>query len=704
VVFVPRTDPVKVMRLRLRNLGRQARRLTATGYVEWVLGVTRTQTQYFVVTERDTRTGAMLARNRYNTDFGQRVAFAHLVNTSAPPVSRPGARRGEPPRSPVSVTGDRAEFIGRNQSLGRPAGLERASLSGLVGAGLDPCAALQTRLALGPGETAEVIFLIGEGHDVDQVAGLLDRYSDAERVQQALDAVTAFWDDLLGAVEVHTPEPAFDLLVNRWLLYQALACRIWGRTAFYQSGGAYGFRDQLQDVLALLHVQPAVARQHLLRAAARQFVEGDVQHWWHPTTGQGVRTRISDDFLWLPYATHIYVSVTGDSAVLDELVPYLKANPLAPDQQEAFVNAVPTSQTGSLYEHCLRALDHGLAFGPHGLPLMGSGDWNDGMNRVGPGGRGESIWLGWFLLTNLNAFAGLAEQRGESAAAERYRAGIGPLQQALEEHGWDGEWYRRAYFDDGTPLGSVQNAECEIDSVAQSWAVISGAAPDDHARQALASAQKRLVREQDGLVLLLAPPFDRSEPGPGYIQGYVPGTRENGGQYTHAALWLVLAHVLRGDGDRAAALFRLINPIHHTGTPDDVARYKVEPYVVAADVYAHPMHVGRGGWTWYTGSAAWMYRIALEEILGLKRRGSTLTVDPCLPHDWPEFRLTYSYCSARYEIHVENSSGQDRGPGRVELDGHVQSSPEIQLVDDHQVHGVRVVLGQTQMPASNIKG
>jgi len=381
-------------------------------------------------------------------------------------------------------------------------------------------------------------------------------------------------------------------------------------------------------------------------------------------------------------------------------VPYLKGSVLAPDQLEVLVNGTASSQSGSLYEHCQRALDHGLTVGSHGLPLMGTGDWNDGMNRVGSGGKGESVWLGWFLLANLKGFSSLAEQRGDVAAAGRWRAAMGPLQQALEEHGWDGAWYRRGYFDDGTPLGSAQNQECQIDSIAQSWAVISGMAPEDHARQALASAWQRLVREEDGLVALLAPPFDHSQPSPGYIQGYIPGTRENGGQYTHAALWLILAHVLHGQGDQAAQLFRSINPINHARTPDEVSRYKVEPYVVAADVYSHPLHVGRGGWTWYTGSAGWMYRIALEGILGIKRQGATLSIVPCLPSDWHECRLTYPFGRARYEVHIENPAGKASGPARVDLDGQPQPGPQISLVDDGRLHRVHVVLAQGARPSS----
>jgi cyclic beta-1,2-glucan synthetase len=550
---------------------------------------------------------------------------------------------------------------------------------------------MQTTLTLNPRETVEVTFLLGQAADATQAGALVARYSDPAQVEGALIALNAFWDELLGAVQVRTPDPALDLMLNRWLLLQATVCRIWGRTAFYQSGGAYGFRDQLQDVLALVHTRPDLARAHILRAAARQFVEGDVQHWWHPTTGQGVRTRFSDDFLWLPYAVASYVSVTGDAAVLDERLPYLSAPPLGADEQEAFILAETSAEAGSLYEHCTRALDHGLRFGSHGLPLMGIGDWNDGMNRVGEKGRGESVWLGWFLLDNLQTMAALARERGDAAAAERYEQARAPLTQALHDHGWDGAWYRRAYFDDGTPLGSTQNEECQIDSIAQSWAVISGGAPPDRARQALASADERLVVPEARLSRLLAPPFNKSEPDPGYIQGYIPGTRENGGQYTHAALWLVLAHAMQGNAERAAELYAMANPINHALTAEDAARYKEEPYVVAADIYAHPEHLGRGGWTWYTGSAAWMYRVGLEGLLGLRRNGASLSFAPCLPKDWPGFELTYRFGKTRYEVKVENAAG-----GKVisiQLDGHKLDGVTLPLVDDGRTHSVQVKLG-----------
>ena len=673
--LVPADDPIKVSQLVIENRSSRRRRISVTAYVEWVLGVSRSASASHVITERDPQSGALLARNPWNTEFAGRVAFLDLGGAQS------------------AWTCDRTEFLGRNGGVERPLALSPDhELSGRVGAGIDPCGALQTTLELRPGARATVVCLLGEGASAEEAAALVAAYRKANP-DALLQEITTRWDDVLGTVQVETPDRPMDLLLNRWLLYQTLGCRVYARAAFYQAGGAFGFRDQLQDVMALVVSKPALAREHLLRASSRQFVEGDVQHWWHPPSGRGTRTRISDDLLWLPYAAAHYLEVTHDEALLDESVPFLEGPLLAPDQDESYFEPAVAEESATFFEHCARALDRSLAVGSHGLPLMGTGDWNDGMNRVGREGKGESVWLGWFLHATLSKFAGIALRRGEPKRAEVWRLHAIALARALESAGWDGDWYRRAYFDDGTPLGSVSNQECRIDSIAQSWAVISGAGDRGRAVRAMAAVEEYLVHRGDGLILLFTPPFDQSPYQPGYIKGYLPGVRENGGQYSHAAVWCVIAFAALGDGDKAGELFAILNPINHTSTRAGVHRYKVEPYVAAADVYAGAPHVGRGGWTWYTGSAGWMYRAGLESILGFCFRAGRLVLDPCIPRAWPGFQIRFRYHSARYEIRVENPKGVMRGVAHVELDGRPIGGAAITLSDDGATHQVRVVLG-----------
>ncbi len=677
VQFVPKDDPIKISRLTIENRSGTPRRLSVTGYVEWVLGTSRSRAAPFVVTSLDGATPAIFARNPWNEEFANRIAFADL-----------GGQQ-------TTWTADRTEFLGRNGHLEGPAGLARgAVLSKRVGAGLDPCAALQTTVELPPGRSTELRFLLGQGESEDHARDLVRRYRSAD-LDSALREVLVGWEDIAGALQVRTPDRSLDILLNRWLLYQSLSCRVRARSAFYQAGGAYGFRDQLQDVMALTVSAREITREHLISSSARQFPEGDVQHWWHPPSGRGVRTRISDDLLWLPYAALHYVEVTGDETVLDEMTPFLEGAPLEPDEDERYFQPKISAESASLFEHCARALDRSLMVGSHGLPLMGAGDWNDGMNRVGIEGKGESVWLAWFLHTTLWEFAKVAEKRGETGRAEKWRAHVVRLKAAVENSAWDGDWYKRAFFDDGTPLGSASNEECRIDSIAQSWGVISGAAEPRRAARAMAAVEEYLVRRGDGLVLLFTPPFDRTPLDPGYIKGYLPGVRENGGQYTHAALWALIAFAALGEGDKAGELFSILNPINHAATRAGVYRYKVEPYVAAADVYAEAPHVGRGGWTWYTGSAGWMYRAGVEWILGFRFRGAALHMDPCIPRSWPGFSVTFRYHSARYELVVSNPHGATRGVSKITLDGRELEDGVrfVPLADDGSTHSIEVVLG-----------
>ncbi len=675
--YVAPDDPVRISRLFIRNTSGVRRRITVTVYVDWSLGASREVSAPHVATKLDPATGAVLASSRWNPVYADRVAFADL-----------GGRQS-------AWTGDRREFIGRNGGLSSPFALrERAPLSGRLGAGLDPCCALQTTLDIAPQGAENVSFFLGDAENEAQASELVGTFRRTN-LDTVLDEVRRRWDDILGAVQVKTPDRSMDLMLNGWLLYQTIAARLWARAGFYQASGAYGFRDQLQDVMALTASRPAMARDQLMRAAARQFVEGDVQHWWLPDTGQGVRTRISDDRLWLPFVAAHYVDATGDAGVLDQRVPFIDGPVLEANEAERFFAPGAAEASANLYEHCARALEASLAVGAHGMPLIGGGDWNDGMNRVGRAGRGESVWLGWFLIANLRRFATFADARGDAERASRWRAHADALAAAVQDQAWDGDWYRRGWFDDGSPLGSAASEECRIDAIAQSWAVLSGAADPERAMRAMAAVDRELIQPQDALALLFAPPFDRAPQDPGYIKGYPPGVRENGGQYTHAALWSVMAFSLLGEADKASALFWILNPINHARSRSDAHRYRVEPYVVAADVYAAQGHVGRGGWTWYTGSAGWMQRAGVEGILGLRRCGDRLEVDPCIPRSWPGFEAQLRLGTARYEIIVSNPNHVSRGIAKAVFDGELLEGRPLRAPfrSDGEVHRLDVTLG-----------
>jgi cyclic beta-1,2-glucan synthetase len=668
-------DPVKIGIVRITNTGSMPKRITVTSYVEWVLGVSRDLTQQYVRTTFDKETHALFGQNFFDQDYAQKVAFLAMSGTIE------------------SYSGDRREFIGRNGTPARPVALSKTMLSESVGETIDPCGALQTSVTIEPGAAQDIVVLLGAQDSPELVRKLINRYNAPEAANAEADRATTVWRDRISTIHVETPDAEFDRMTNGWVLYQALSCRMWGRTALYQSSGAYGFRDQLQDSMSFVYTDPQVAREHIIRSAHRQFVEGDVQHWWHPQTGRGVRTRISDDLVWLPFVVDHYIAVTGDESILDEQVPYIMMRQLEPHEHEIYDLPQESPEQGSIYDHCIRALRRACTHGVHGFPLIGGGDWNDGYNRVGIEGKGESVWLAWFLMSTLAKMADRAKQRGDMAVHDQFVEWISGYESAIEAHAWDGDWYIRAFFDDGAPLGSKTSDEAKIDSIAQSWSVIANRGTSAHRERAMQSLEQHLVRNDARLIMLLTPPFDKTTHDPGYIKGYLPGVRENGAQYTHAALWAVLATALQGRGTRAFELFQMLNPLTHTRDRAAVERYKVEPYVVVADLYTADQHLGRGGWTWYTGSASWMYRVALEGILGFTKRHDTLTLHPSIPAQWEQFVVTYRYQTATYTITVLNPEHVEHGVKMVTLDGAPVADGIVHLVDDGGTHQVVVTLG-----------
>ena len=683
--FVPIAEPIKISRLTLRNLSATPRRLSVTAYTEWVLGTARGASGPFITTGIDAATGAMFARNPWSIAFSGRVAFADLAGLQS------------------DWTADRTEFLGRSGRPALPAALfSKAPLSKTTGTGFDPCTALQRTMTVGPGETVDVVAFLGQCGSAEEARDLIGRYRAAD-LDVVLSQVTDQWEALLGAVQVKTPARAMDILLNGWLLYQTMACRIWARSGFYQASGAYGFRDQLQDCMALSFAKPDETRAHLLRAAGRQFVEGDVQHWWLPQSGQGVRTRISDDRVWLAYAAATYIESSGDIAILDEIVPFLDGPALRHGEHDAFFQPMLADQSASLFEHCARGLDQCLDLtGVNGLPLIGTGDWNDGINRVGEGGKGESVWLGWLLIRAIELFAPFAADR-DSRRSERWSAHAARVREALERNAWDGAWYRRATFDDGAWLGSESSEECKIDAIAQSWAVLSGVADPARAATAMVSLQTHLINAEQGVARLFWPPFDQTPRDPGYIKGYPPGLRENGGQYSHAAMWAIHAFAKQGDGDKAVDLFGMLNPINHSRNLTEVDRYKVEPYVIAGDVYSVAPHTGRGGWTWYTGAAGWMYRAGIEAILGLRREGAFLVVAPCLPKAWPGFEATVRVGATQYAIYVTNPR-DGHGLSHCILDGIALAACDriVRVPLDGALHKLHITTGRAAYDSRHV--
>ncbi|MEO7530108.1 MAG: cyclic beta 1-2 glucan synthetase, partial [Sediminibacterium sp.] len=669
-VYVDMVSAIKFTVLKIRNQSGRPRNLSATGYIEWVLGDNRTKTAMHIHTEIDPDSGALFARNQYNTEFNNRVAFIDVDYLEK------------------TFTGDRTEFIGRNGNLKNPESLSRLNLSGKIGLALDPCAAIQVPFFVADGEEQEIIFRLGAGKDLNEASSIAKQFRGKQMATDALEKVKKYWEETTGALQVETPDAAINIITNGWLTYQTLSSRMWGRSGFYQSGGAFGFRDQLQDVLSLFHARPELAREQILLCASRQFKEGDVQHWWHPPVGRGVRTRISDDYLWLPFVTAYYIKHTGDIAVLDESIDFLEGRLLNPEEESYFDLPLESHTPAPLYDHCVRAINRALSFGEHGLPLIGTGDWNDGYNKVGQQGKGESVWLAFFLYEILNRFGETAGIHNDTTFAEICKKEAAKLKTNIDETAWDGEWYKRAWFDDGTPLGSKSNDDCKIDSIAQSWSVLSGGGNESLVNTAMESAYKNLVQKEAGVIKLLEPAFDKSDLNPGYIKGYVPGVRENGGQYTHAAVWMIMAFAKLGANERVWELLNMINPINHSKTAEKIAIYKVEPYVLAADVYSREPHAGRGGWTWYTGSAGWLYRLITESFLGFQQEGNKLIFSPCVPEEWESFKVHYRYKNTVYHIEVMQILAGEKM--MVTIDGVEKDENMITLIDDRAEHNVMV--------------
>jgi cyclic beta-1,2-glucan synthetase len=669
-MFADVSESAKLCRIKLKNNTDVERSLSISYYAKLVLGVTHEQTAQYIYTSFDDKDKYIYARNPYSEHFGSLICYMKMFGGNG-----------------LSYTGDRKEFIGRGGSDREPKALKFKKLSNTVGAGLDPCFAQNIKLSLNKGEEKEFLVLIGQDESFDSIERVINKYNDPEKAEEELDNVKNYWNELLGTIQVETPDKSMDLMINGWLMYQVISCRFWARTGFYQSGGAYGFRDQLQDVMAIGYLDPKITREHIIYSASKQYLEGDVQHWWHPIVESGIRTRFSDDLLWLPYVTIDYIQSTGDYSILDEEAGYLEDEPLKEGEDERYNISGISEKKGTIYEHCIKAIEISLRFGPHNIPLMGSGDWNDGMSTIGNKGKGESVWLGWFLYSILDKFISICEKKEDTEKIQKYEEMKEFIKENLEKNAWDGGWYRRAYFDDGTPLGSIQNDECQIDSLSQSWAVISGAGKESRVKEGMEALQKNLIKEDKGIVLLLTPAFDKSSLEPGYIKGYVPGVRENGGQYTHASIWVILALAKMGDNNRAWKIFNMINPINHAKSYLNCQVYKVEPYVMTADVYAVEPHTGRGGWSWYTGAAGWMYRTGIEGILGFRLEGSNgFTVNPCVPDEWQGYNMFYNRGNCKYKIHVLR--GQDKG---IWLDGNKVQNRIVPFQEDGE-HEVKVII------------
>jgi cellobiose phosphorylase len=685
--WVDKDDPIKIIRLRLVNTDLMPKTLSVFRYLDWVLGIFREDSTRYLTTAFDEENQTIFARNYFNNEFAGRVGFTGIF-TNAEMESE-------------SYTADRAEFIGRNRNMKNPLALGYATdLEQRFGVGFEACAAIKATAKLDSGGSADFFFYMGETTNEEEARKIISKYRDSGTIRDSFEKVKKFWTNKLGRIKVQSPVPELNFMANGWLQYQNIACRMWARSGFYQASGAFGFRDQLQDAAAACYLDPDLSRSQILLHAGHQFLEGDVLHWWHPPTDRGIRSRISDDLLWLPYVTAFYINHTGDEDILDENIRFLKARQLQDDEHEAYLIPEVSSESATLYEHCCRAIDRSLTSGIHGLPLIGSGDWNDGMNNIGTGGKGESVWLGFFLYDILGKMIPVCKKRNDDARVEKYQAYRKNLKTHLNKEGWDGQWYRRAFYDDGTPIGSSENMECRIDGIAQAWSVISGVATPDKAKKALSSADELLVSETDGIIRLLTPAFDKTEQNPGYIKGYIPGVRENGGQYTHAALWLVKAFAEKGNRERAVQLIKMLLPVNHALEKADAEHYLVEPYAVAADIYGENPLTGVGGWTWYTGSAGWMYRVIIESVLGLNiQKNNMLQISPLIYKEWKRYSMAVRELDGKTEYYVEVLNPQKRSEGTLSatLDGKEivvkKGTVKMMMERDGKSHKIKIIVG-----------
>jgi cyclic beta-1,2-glucan synthetase len=681
IQFVPRDEPVKISKLTLQNRGVETQRLSVFRYLERVLGVERTFSSRFVNQEISPDERTLYAKNNYNNEFAGRTVFSTVIN----PIENAQFRHST----------DRKRFVGRNRSLDKPLAITTDELlDNRVITGGDPCAVFQTIFELAPGQSVSLIFLEGECNDRNEADLLIQRFSGSGQTDAELHNVQEFWKKTLSKITIATPDKSLDIMLNGWLMYQNLSSRMWARTAFYQAGGAYGFRDQLQDSMAALYADPKICRNQILMHAEKQFKEGDVLHWWHNPTGRGIRSKITDDRLWLPYVVEFYLQSTGDESILHENASYISSRKLGPAEHEAYLHPQVMQEVGTIYEHCCKAIDISLKFGVHGLPLIGGGDWNDGMNRVGENGKGESVWLGFFIYQILTGFEKICRKMNDTNRADHYLSVADKLKQRLNYDGWDGKWYLRAFYDDGTPLGSSKNEECRIDAISQAWSIFSGVASEERSKQVLSAVEEHLVSQKDRIIRLLTPPFDKTLKDPGYIKGYIPGVRENGGQYTHAALWTIKAFAEKGMGEKAVHYLNMINPINHALDQQAANTYKVEPFVVVADIYGEKSLTGQGGWSWYTGSAGWMYRVALESVLGLRLNGDSIMMKPAISENWNGFSINLRLDDEEttYHIQIDNPNGLQSGLLEGNIDGeavHFQNSPAIlPLKRDKQKHKI----------------